>query len=467
MRARSIRFRLTVWYAAVLAGALALFAALLWIGLRQRLMRDLDQDLAGRADRFERYFTAESAEFSGSTLKDELQEFCQALPPESYLRLRSDRGFTFNYPDRQPLAATQFRVIDRDFTINGEHYHLMAGEPLETVLHTLDLLRWLLLSLIPAVIGIASFGGAWLSRRALKPVDEIAAAAHAISIENLSGRLPVPATGDEIARLSRVLNQMLDRLESAVRTLSQFVADASHELRTPLAVIRTTAELALRRAREPEVYRGALREIGAETERLTRLVEDLLALARSDTGTVEMPLSPVDVRGVIQAVCGEMAGLAELRGIRISALVSDDPLTISANPAALHRLLMLLLDNAVKYSRDGGEVRVRAGCDDSRVMVEVEDSGVGIDAADMPHIFKRFYRADRARGGGGYGLGLSLAESIAKAHGAEIEVRSRVGEGSVFRVKFPARSNLLREMLTSRAGEHCELGAIRRVESAE
>jgi len=465
VRARSLRFRLTAWYAAVLAAALALFAALLWFGLRQRLMHDLDQDLAGRADRFERYFTAESAHFSGPTLKDELQEFCQALPPESYLRLRSDRGFAFDYPDRPAPAAAPFRVISRDFTLHGEHYHLTAGEPLEMVLHTLDLARWLLLSLIPAVIAIASLGGAWLSRRALAPVDQIAAAAHAISIENLSERLPVPAAGGEIARLSRVLNQMLDRLEAAVRTLSQFVADASHELRTPLAVIRTTAELALRRAREPEVYRGALREIGAETERLTRLVEDLLVLARSDTGTVEMPLSPVDVRQVIQAVCGEMAGLAGLRGIRIDPIAGEDPLLISANAPALHRLLMLLVDNAVKYSLDGGQVWVRAARSGAHVVVAVEDSGVGIAAADLPHIFKRFYRADRARAGGGYGLGLSLAESIAKAHGAQIEVRSRVGEGSVFQVKFPARPGLAIGAPASHAGGACEPGALRRLEN--
>ncbi|HUA84297.1 MAG TPA: HAMP domain-containing sensor histidine kinase [Bryobacteraceae bacterium] len=442
MRTRSIRFRLTVWYAAVLAAALVLFAALLWIALRHRLMGEIDEDLAGRAGRFERYFEYEAAKYPGepNEVKEELQEFSAALPPSSFIDLRS-RSFSFHYPDATPSPHARFRTTERQFVSGGETYHLEAGEPVDSVLHTLDLLRLLLLSLIPLVIAVASAGGAWLSRRALKPVGQIAQAAHAISIENLSERLPVPATADEIARLSQVLNAMLDRLEAAVKTLSQFVADASHELRTPLAVIRTTAELALRRARSPEVYRGSLQEIAAETERMTQLVEDLLTLARSDTGTVEMPLAPLDVRGVLESVCAELRGLADVRRIRIEASLGQDALLILANGPALHRLFMVLLDNAIKYSRDGGEVHLAAERSDSHIVVTVADSGIGISAADLPHIFQRFYRADSARGDGGYGLGLSLAESIAKAHGAEIEVYSREGEGSVFRVKFAVRAS--------------------------
>ena len=171
------------------------------------------------------------------------------------------------------------------------------------------------------VIAIACLGGAWLSGRALKPVNDITAAALTISIENLAERLPVPPTGDELARLTEVLNTMFARLESAVKTLSQFVADASHELRTPLAVIRTTAELALRRARTPESYRDSLQEVAAEAERMTRLVEELLILARSDAAAAEMPLAAVDVREVLADVCDEMRSLAEMRQIRINTAI--------------------------------------------------------------------------------------------------------------------------------------------------
>ena len=246
----------------------------------------------------------------------------------------------------------------RQFELDGELFDLEVRAPMEGVLHTLELLRFLLLGLIPVVIAIACVGGAWLSGRALKPVNDIAAAALTISIENLSARLPVPETGDEIARLTEVLNTMLGRLESAVRTLSQFVADASHELRTPLALIRTTAELALRRARPAEDYRDALHEIAAETERMTQLVEDLLVLARSDTGTAEMPLEPVDVRETVEGVCAEMRRLAELRQMQLKMTLGSAapvvgeprPAAIAGNRPALHRLFLVLLDNALKYS---------------------------------------------------------------------------------------------------------------------
>jgi len=287
---------------------------------------------------------------------------------------------------------------------------------------------------------IACLGGAWLSGRALKPVNDIAAAAHMISIENLAERLPVPETGDELARLTEVLNSMFARLESAVKTLSQFAADASHELRTPLAVIRTTAELALRRERTPESYRDSLQEVAAEAERMTRLVEELLILARSDAATAEMPLGAVNVGEALADVCDEMRSLAQMREIRIRTDVSGDGAAmVAGNRPALHRLFLVLLDNALKFSRPGGEVILKVENVDSRVLVTIEDFGVGISEDDLPHIFERFYRAEEARTGAGHGLGLSLAKNIARVHGASIEVHSTEGAGSRFTVVFAAR----------------------------
>jgi two-component system heavy metal sensor histidine kinase CusS len=458
LRRRSIRFRLTAWYAAILSVALGLFGGLAWLLLRNRLVAEIDGDLANRAGQFEKYFKTESAEAvagqlsKADVLRDELDEFSQGLSPGSYVSVRGAAGFTFSYPVRALASAPEprFRVLRRQFELNGERFDLEVGAPMDRVLHTLELLRFLLLGLIPVVIAVACIGGAWLSGRALKPVNDIAAAALTISIENLSARLPVPETGDEIARLTEVLNTMLERLESAVRTLSQFVADASHELRTPLALIRTTAELALRRSRPAEEYRDALREIAAETERMTKLVEDLLILARSDTGTAEMPLEAVDVREIVEGVCAEMRRLAELRQMQIRmtpdtaapVFAGHRPATIAGNRPALHRLFLLLLDNALKYSDAGRVVDVAVNVTgrgkESRVTVSVENFGTGISPSDLPHIFKRFYRADRARGGSGYGLGLSLAQSIARSHGAEIVARS--GEGStVFEATFLLR----------------------------
>ncbi|MBZ5675144.1 MAG: HAMP domain-containing protein [Acidobacteriia bacterium] len=439
MHPRSIRFRLTVWYAVILAAGLSLFSVLIWLSLRHRLMEEIDQDLAGRASQFERYFASESTHgAAGEQLRDELEEFCQALPPSSYVEVRGANGFAFHYPVSAQKPEPTGRTLRRQFTFNQEVFDLEIAAPVANAEHTLDLLRFLLWSMIPVVIVIACLGGAWLSGRALKPVNDIAAAALTISIENLAERLPVPATGDELARLTEVLNSMFARLESAVKTLSQFAADASHELRTPLAVIRTTAELALRRARTPESYRESLQEVAAEAERMTRLVEELLLLARSETATADMPLAAVDVREVLADVCGEMRTLAEMRQIRMNTLPGG-VMIVAGNRPALHRLFLVLLDNALKFSRPGGEVVLSVENKESWVSVNIEDFGVGINERDLPHIFERFYRTDRARAAGGHGLGLSLAKSIARAHGASIEVQSTEGAGSKFRVTFVAR----------------------------
>src|SRR5580698_2725335 len=427
----SIRFRLTVWYAAILTAGLALFGGLIWLSMRHRLLDETDQDLAGRASRFEKYFKDEAAN------PDELNEFCQALPPSSYIDVHGTKGFSFRFAS----ASADLRMLHRRFDVEDQTFNLEVGTSIAGVEHTLDLLRLLLLSLSPLVIAIACAGGWWLSGRALKPVKDITAAALNISIENLSGRLPVPATGDEVADLTQVLNTMLARLESAVKTLSQFVADASHEFRTPLAVIRTTAELALRRARSSEAYRDSLQEVAVEAERMTVLVEDLLILARSDAGVADMPLSPLDLSEVLEDVLAEVRNLAEFRKIQVKPIL--DKAMISGNRPALHRAFLVLLDNALKYSAEGGEVMVTL----SDSSIEIKDFGIGISTEDLPHIFKRFYQADRARSQGGYGLGLSLAETIVKAHGGSIEVSSVLGEGSSFRVVLNAPKNALNRHL--------------------
>ena len=435
MKKRSIHFRLTVWYAVVLATALGLFATLIWISLRQRLMNDLDQDVAASAARFEAYFRKEAAEESGGHLRAELDEFCQALPAANYVALRGSQGFEFHYPEHGALGRN-FSVFRKQFVSDGESFSLEAGASTRAIHRTLELLRLLLLSLIPAVIGIACVGGAWLSRRALRPVDEITLAARTIQIDNLSQRLPVTETGDELQRLTEVWNSMLERLESAVTTLSQFAADASHELRTPLAVIRTGAELALRRARTTESYRESLEEISIEAERMTQLVEDLLFLAHSAYRSASLKADPVDLKTILRDVSAELRDLAELRSIEVRTSYPPGEVVVRGSAPALRRLFLALLDNALKYSHAGGKVDVIMSADRAPVTVTIKDCGIGIASADLPHIFQRFYRADKARTGDGYGLGLSIASTIAQEHSASISATSEEGEGSAFSVQF-------------------------------
>jgi heavy metal sensor kinase len=417
-----------------MAGALALFGGLLWLTLRARLEAEFTEELAGSAERLETYFRHESANLSGNMLKVEMEEFCQGLPASTFVDLRGTNGFRFRYP---ALHATRdIDSVRREFTANGDRYSLDVGASLRPLHHTMELLEYTLYALIPAVVLLAGLGGAWLSRRALRPVDSITAAAREISIRNLSARLPAPGTGDEIERLTEVWNTMLARLEAAVGTLAQFAADASHELRTPLAVIRTTAELALRRDRSVEVYREALREIATEAERMTQLVEDLLFLAREDQGTSGIRFAPVDLRGIVVEAANQIRPLAPERGISLDLQLPDYDVLVPGSAPALSRLMLVLLDNAVKYSHEGGKVQVRLNGTAQTPVLEVEDHGIGIGPDDLPHIFRRFYRADKVRTSGGYGLGLSLAEAIAQAHGARIGVTSWEGQGSLFSVTF-------------------------------
>ena len=443
MRINSIRVRLTLWYAAAMILGLGLFGSLAWLSLRERLLQELDQDLAGRSARFEQYFRGESAEvLDTGQLRDELEEFCQALPPSSYIDLIGSKGFDFHYPDSTAPRLAELRMQQRDFSAGGFTFNLEVGAPMANLEHILQLLRLLLLGLLPVVILIASMGGAWLSTRALRPIQDVTAAARAISIENLSERLPVPATGDELAHLTEVLNSMLERLESAVKRLSQFAADASHELRTPLAVIRTTAELALRRPRSPESYRESLSEVVAETDRMTQLVEDLLTLARSGTEATQMPRASLDLTALLAEVCAELRPLAGERQIDIDAELHDSPAVISGNRAALRRLFVILLDNAIKYSPAGSSVRLSLDrAQEGQASVTIEDSGSGISQADLPHIFERYYRKGNGSDGqDGYGIGLALADRIARAHGASIQVHSSPG-ASVFRVSFASSAS--------------------------
>ncbi len=433
---RSISFRLTAWYALVLFAALGLFSGMIWLSLRARLLSEVDEDIAASADRFQQYVIHEASEVPAAQLKDELEEFCQALPPSSNLELRGSAGFEFHYPPSGQGTRRKMRSVSRQFTVAGETFDLIIGSSLRGINHTLELLQWLLLSLVPVVIIIACAGGAWLSRRALKPVDDITEAARSIGIQNLSHRLPAPKTGDELERLTDVWNTMLARLEGAVNTLSQFAADASHELRTPLSVIRTSAEVALRRARSPESYRASLEEIVGEAERLTQLVEDLLLLARNDAQSAAMPKELLQLEDVVREAAAQIRNAADARGIRLRTHgVTDEPAVVGNRPA-LRRLFLVLLDNAIKYSHPDSEVSVTIARQGDRIAVAVEDSGIGISEADQPHIFERFYQADRARTDRGFGLGLSLAERITREHGATIEVISQQGAGSRFVVTF-------------------------------
>jgi signal transduction histidine kinase len=289
-------------------------------------------------------------------------------------------------------------------------------------------------------LAAASVGGYWISRRALSPVDEISQAAQRISIENLAERLQVPQTGDQLQRLSQTLNDMLSRLEASVRRITQFTADASHELRAPVSLIRTTAEVAvLKEDRPAKEYFEALKDILEESERTSQVVDSLMLLARTDSGKELLELAPVDARMVVRSAAEQGERLARNHGVDFSLEVPQAPVQIHADAEALRRALLILMDNAAKYTRRGGSVRVRLAYENHFAIASVSDTGIGIGQQDVPRVFDRFWRADKARSReeGGAGLGLSIAKWIVDAHRGSISVRSEPGKGSELSIRLP------------------------------
>jgi heavy metal sensor kinase len=450
----SIRVRLTLWYSLVLLAALILFAWGIWLAARHSLMASLDSTLVGQAKGVATVLRNEIDPANPQQLQEELGEYADATPDGNLIEVRdaqgrqilsskmvvlSEAGTAQSAFGTQNRSGVGYRTYVTTSPAKAERFRILVATPLRGTELMLEHLRNLLLWCAPAVLLVASLGGYWMSRRALAPVDEMTQAARSIGIQNLSRRLNVPATGDELQRLSETWNDMLARLEAAVKRLSQFTADASHELRTPIALIRTTAELTLRRERSPETYREALGEIVVEAERTTRLIEDLLLLARADAGLPTLPLERVELTPLVRNICEQGQVLAEARQLQISVDLPQERVYVKANDPALRRLLLLLVDNAVKYTPAGGRITVSVGQDLAGPMLAVRDTGIGIPDSALPHVFERFYRADdsRNRDAGGAGLGLSIAKWIAERHHASLEAESVLGEGSIFRVRFP------------------------------
>jgi signal transduction histidine kinase len=269
-------------------------------------------------------------------------------------------------------------------------------------------------------------------------VNRIVESAESIGVRNLSQRLEVPRAKDELRRLTETLNAMLGRIESSVAHITQFTADASHDLRTPLALIRTNAEIALRRPRREDEYRETLGRILAAAEESTQLIEQLLTLARADAGAAQLRFEAADLSQVLHKVSPLARILAQAKGLGFSDEVDSERLPINMDASAMERLLLALLDNAVKYTPEGS-ITLRSYFREGQAIVEVQDTGVGISEMDRPHIFDRFYRADqtRSREVRGSGLGLAIARWIAEMHKGSIEVESELGWGSVFRVRLP------------------------------
>ena len=320
--------------------------------------------------------------------------------------------------------------------LDGGSGYVVTGASLGRLDASLVLFRQIVAVLL-AIGGIVTVGGGWiLAGMALKPVAEVTSTAAAISHERAFDRRVQVASADEIGRLAATFNEMLDNLEETYRHELRFVSDASHELRTPLTAIQTDLQLLQSHPEMTEELRHQIvASAASEIRRLSRLTNDLLALARADAG-LGFDLEPVELDRALLDSLNEVRGLAGDRDLRIAELT---PTVVNGNRDRLIQLLIILLDNAIKYSADDGTISVELHETQTGPQLVVEDDGVGIPTEDLPHVFDRLYRADpaRSRDPGGTGLGLSIARWIADQHGASIDIESDPGVGTTVRVSFP------------------------------
>jgi signal transduction histidine kinase len=324
--------------------------------------------------------------------------------------------------------------------VAGKTVWIFVGGQLEDNEHLLARFSLGLYSAIPALLALSALLGFFVSRRALRPVDKLTTALRSISIGNLSERLPVAPTGDELQRLAETSNEMLSRLEGAVTRINRFTADASHELRSPVSLIRTVSEYALRNPQLPAEAREAFEDVLAESIQAAELLDDMLTLARADAGHVETAFEPLDLREVLQEAGENIRPLAEAKRQTLVVRSGAVSVPLVGHRSSLRRLLWTLLDNAVKYTPAGGDIEAALQTGISGPSIRVADTGIGIPEALLPRVFERFFRADPSRSQvEGAGLGLAIAKWIADMHHATLRVQSRENRGTEFTVVFPTR----------------------------
>jgi two-component system OmpR family sensor kinase len=442
----TIRTRLTLWYAAMLATILVGVAFFVVWRLRTDLVHGVDAALSSRAQQWR--LSLEDPQTPKEKL--DIEEVAIAAAAKGARKGTVTQVLT---PGGAVIRSVGDRVrplwrngpLDRPYTIgtNSGGYRAMAvplqrsGDVLVVADATLPLeqatrrLVLLLAIAIPAGIALSVAGGYLLARRALGPIDRMSLEAAAIGADRLDARLDVPRLEDEVGRLARTLNGMLDRLQRAIVEQKRFTGDASHELRTPLSIMQSEIDVALRSHETPAGIRPVLASLREEVVRMGRIVESLLTLAQADEGRLELAPLEVNVTEVARHVATRFGSHVTVEG-------NGNHSTAWADPTRLDQLLTNLIDNAVKYG-DGSPVRVGVRSDERDIAVDVADKGPGIAQSELDHVFDRFYRVDEARSAGGAGLGLAICRAIVDAHHGEITARSVPNGGSVFSFRLPRR----------------------------
>ncbi len=464
MNPRSIRFRLIMWYAGLLTGAFLLFGVALYQVLRGYLENSLGQTLSRRSEQIALSLLAGIDKTGERYVADQI---ATRYAPENYDRFiritradgsvlyASGRTSSFDPSELRPLDVNAVKedfvhkvllgdgnlllvTVERFEASDGHRFLIESGGPMAPIETILSHLLFSLLLGVPLLGFVAVGGGLFLVGRALAPVVQIARSAEQITLHNLSERLPLTDTGDELEHLSLALNRMIGRLSEAFEQNRRFLADASHELRTPLAAWRGEMESVVELTRGlPELSDRAGSAL-EEVDRLAKIVDALFAISRLDAGEAQQEWTRFDLAPLAASTTEQMSLLAEDKGIAVACKVQGH-VSVEGDRARIKQVVVNLLDNAIKYTPPGGSINLDVSAREDKAVIEVADTGIGIPARALPHIFERFFRVDKARSrdAGGAGLGLAIVKSICTAHGGQVSVESSESQGSRFKVELP------------------------------
>lgn len=461
-RLRSIRAILAIWYSTILLIAIALFAGSTYFYLQVLLLETLDQDLADEADWVMKVVTLEQGQLPDTLRTGELPEQIQTLLDDHFTRstrnyivlLSSEDGkILYESENRSGLVLHEGEVsVDKPVYVSKQTakgglritarrwgtFVLQIAypeRPVDLALnHLLSIFAWL----APVVLVFAVSGGWLLSRFALRPIDVITEMAHRITAQNLAERIPERKVPDEIGKLIATLNNMIERLQTSFSQIREFSMNVAHELRTPLTILKGESELALGKSLTPEESHQLAQTYLEETVRLSRIVDDLLTLAKADTGQMRIQQEMLRLDHLITDIYEDAQLLAADRGLA-TVLEQNDEIVIEGDSTRLRQLFRNLVVNAIQYTPAGGTIQVASRLSGHAAEVTVKDTGIGIPSSDLHNVFQPFYRSAGAREHykGGSGLGLAISKWIVQAHGGKIHVKSSPGEGSSFSVVLP------------------------------
>lgn len=460
MKRLSIRARLSLFFTTAVAGIVVIFGVVLILITRQQLLHRTDTALREELREIllevelhlsvadfqkaaqSRFYHHDIYDFVVIDHKSAIVFVSAGLTPGRGLELaRIPEADAITFATRTLSGGDAVRFASSSTIGKFGRLRVFAVTSLQPLLSELRTLETVAVCLLPVSLIIAVAIGYALAGRALAPVTSICEVANSITIDSLNRRIEVPNPHDELGSLAETLNSLIARLDQAVNEIRRFTADASHELRTPLAALKLEAELALRSERTPRQYQTALSVIFDETNRLCRLADQLLSLSREDAGIVPRVEERVPVHAILNDVIHQLQPMAFQRSILLST-ENCDACEVVGSDLQLRQVFLNLIENALKFTKAGGSVYVGCKSRDAAVICRVRDTGPGISAEHLPHVFKRFYRADMSRNceTGGTGLGLSIAERIVKAHGGTIVVESEVQSGTTVTVTLPGQA---------------------------